>query len=201
MQKFITRFPFISKIANAVEDYRLGIRTGGIINTDKPGAVHYASLDHSLTREVLDRLRLSMEDEFIDIGCGKGRVLAVAAAYPVKSIIGVEYEPALVNMAKLNMAKLNIAKRIKISIYQGAAEDFEYSAITVAYAFNPVEPDILDPILAKIALDRMKRPFRMAYVMESPAQRAIFASHSWLERYDGFTNTAGHVVSFYQSIA
>jgi SAM-dependent methyltransferase len=197
MRKFITRFPFISKIANAVEDFRLGIRTGGILNTDKPGAVHYASLDHSLTREVLDRLRLSMEDEFIDIGCGKGRVLAVAAAYPVKSIIGVEYEPALVDMAKLNIAKLNVAKRIKISIYQGAAEDFDYSAITVAYAFNPVEPEYLNLILAKIRRDRMNTPFRMACVMESPAQQAVFDSHLWLERYDGFTNSAGHVIGFY----
>jgi SAM-dependent methyltransferase len=143
-----------------------------------------------------------MDDEFIDIGCGKGRVLAIAATYPGRSVLGVEYERALANLAKLNIAKINVSRPVyaKMDVHQGAAEDFDYSNITVAYAYNPVEPDVLDVILAKIKRDRMNRPFRMAYIMESPAQRAIFASHSWLERYDGFTNSANHVISFYRSI-
>jgi Histone methylation protein DOT1 len=78
-----------SKIVNTVEDYRLGIRAGGTAQTNKPGAVYYASISHKLTREVLDRLELSADDEFVDIGCGKGRVLAISATYPVGTIIGV----------------------------------------------------------------------------------------------------------------
>ncbi|MBH5401881.1 class I SAM-dependent methyltransferase [Bradyrhizobium sp. CNPSo 4010] len=195
---------FLSKITDAVEDFRLGIRAGGIATTNKPGAVYYATIRHNLIREVLDRLRLSMDDDFIDIGCGKGRVLAIAATYPVGSILGIEYEPALVDIAKLNVSR---QAHPRIGVWQGAAEDFDYSKATVAYAFNPVEPDVLDLILAKIDRDRinvpfgMRRSFRLAFVMESPAQRAIFASHSWLERYDGFTNSAGQVASFYRSIA
>ncbi|MCA6112514.1 class I SAM-dependent methyltransferase [Bradyrhizobium cenepequi] len=193
----------LSKIANAFEDFRLGIYAGGTAKTDKPGAVYYASIDHKLIREVLERLRLSEDDDFIDIGCGKGRVLAVSATYPVGSILGVEYEPALADIAKINVSR---QAHPRINVCQGAAEDFDYSKITVAYAFNPVEADVLDLILSKIDRDRMnthvsaRRPFRMAYVMESPAQHAIFASHSWLDRYDGFTNSAGHIVSFYRSI-
>jgi SAM-dependent methyltransferase len=195
---------FISKITNAVEDFRLGIRAGGTAKTNKPGAVFYASISHNLIREVLDRLCLSRDDAFVDIGCGKGRVLAIAATYPVGSILGIEYEPTLAEIAKINVA---CQAHPRIGVFQGAAEDFDYSKITVAYAFNPVEPDVLDIILAKIDRDLvsapsgMRRPFRMVYVMESPAQHAIFASHSWLERYDGFTNSAGHVVSFYRSKA
>jgi protein-L-isoaspartate O-methyltransferase len=193
-----------SKIANAVEDLRLGIRASGTAKTDKPGSIYYATINHSLIREILDRLHLSMDDEFIDIGCGKGRVLAIAATYPVGSIFGVEYEPALAYLAKVNVSR---QAHGRISVSQGAAEDYDYSKITVAYAFNPVEPYVLDLILAKIDKDRvnipvgMRRPFRMAYVMESPGHQAIFASHSWLERHDGFINSAGHVIGFYRSIA
>ena len=193
---------FLSKISNAVEDFRLGIRAGGTAKTNKPGAVFYASISHNLIREVLDRLCLSLDDEFVDIGCGKGRVLAITAKYPVGSIVGIEYEPALAEIAKINVSR---QAHPSIGVFQGAAEDFDYSKITVAYAFNPVEPDVLDIILAKIGRDRMnvpsgmRRPVRMVYVMESPAQHAIFASHSWLAQYEGFTNSAGHVVSFYRS--
>ena len=110
---------------------------------------------------------------------------------------------ALAKKARINIAR---QEHPRISVWQGAAEDFDYSKITVAYAFNPAEPDVLDLILAKIDRDRTttptyrKRPFRMAYVMESREQRAIFASHSWLERYDNFTNSGGHAISFYRSI-
>lgn len=188
----------LSKIANAVGDYRLGIRAGGTAQTSKPGSVYYASIGHRLIREVLDRLKLSENDEFLDIGCGKGRVLAITSSYPAKSIVGIEYEPSLAAVARKN-----VGHRPNISIVEGAAENFDYSTITAAYAFNPVEPDVLDLILSKIKSDRLKLRdgiascFRMAYVMESPAQRAVFDSHPWLERYDNFTNRSGHIVSLY----
>ena len=95
----------------------------------------------------------------------------------------------------------------KIAIQQGAAEHFDYSMITVAYAFNPVEPDVLKAILAKIDRDRRsmpfgtRKPFRIAYVMEDPDRRAVFDRCDWLKRYDGFTNSAGHIVGFYRSLA
>ena len=188
-----------TKIANAVADYRLGIRDG-IRETNKPGAIYYATIRHNLIREVLDRLHLSTNDVFIDIGCGKGRVLAIAnRSYPPQTLLGVEYEPALVEIAKRNVAGS------KIAILQGAAEHFDYSKITVAYAFNPVGPDVLQAILAKIERDRMSTPFgtrksfRIAYVMEGAEWRAVFDGCEWLKRYDSFTNSAGHIVSFYRS--
>jgi cyclopropane fatty-acyl-phospholipid synthase-like methyltransferase len=190
-----------SKIVNTIEDYRLGIRAGGTAQTHKPGAVYYASISHKRTREILDRLKFSMSDEFIDIGCGKGRVLAIASTYSVGTIVGVEYEPSLAKLARVNTARL---EHPRISVWQGAAEDFDYSKITVAYAFNPVEPEILDLILAKIERDLAASStagaFRIVYVMESPAQRAVFEAHSWLQRYDSFTNADGHAISFYRSI-
>ena len=53
-----------TKIANAVADYRLGIRANGIGETNKPGAIRYATISHNLTREVLDRLHLSLPVTF-----------------------------------------------------------------------------------------------------------------------------------------
>jgi len=173
-----------------------------VAKTSKPGSVYYASVSHALTREVLDRLALSMDDVFMDIGCGKGRVMAIASTYPVGTIVGVEYEAALAKLARINTARL---EHPRVSVWQGAAEDFDYSRITAAYAFNPVEPEILDLILTKIDGARAALPsdrrrlFRIVYVMESPAQRAVFETRPWLDRYDSFTNADGHPISFYRS--
>lgn len=189
-----TPMHFLSKIVDAAEDFRLGIRAGGTAKTNKPGAIRYATIRHDLIRDVLDRLSLLSDDEFVDIGCGKGRMLAIAARYPVGSILGIEYEPAHAAVAKSNVSR---QAHPRLGVWQGAAEDFDYSKITVAYAFDPTDPDVMDVILTKIDRDRMniqpgtRRSFRMAYVMENAAQLAIFARHSGFERYDGFTNSAG----------
>jgi SAM-dependent methyltransferase len=184
-----------TKITNAVADWRLGIRANGIVATNKQGAVHYASSSHHHIREVLDRLQLSESDTFLDIGCGKGRVLAIAKTYSVGLVVGIEYEPALVASAKRNLAGSNI------ELWQGAAEYFDYSAITAAYAFIPVEPEILDLILGKIHSDRarltIRKPFRIAYVMETPERQAVFARHHWLKQYACFINSNNQIVRFY----
>ena len=45
---------------------------------------------------------------FIDLGCGKGRVLLMASDYPFKKIIGVEFMPELHRAAQKNIARLFI---------------------------------------------------------------------------------------------
>jgi predicted RNA methylase len=43
------------------------------------------------------------ETTFVDLGSGKGRVLIVAAMYPFKRIIGVEYSPDLATVCRRNL--------------------------------------------------------------------------------------------------
>lgn len=138
------------KIKNMLEDFRFGIRTRGTARTTKAGSVYYASVDCALTRDVLDRLNLGPADTFVDIGAGKGRVLALAARYSVKRIIGIEYEPELAEQARLNLRRMRTAGP-PIIIHEGAAEHFDYSDVTVAYLFNPVEADVLAKILEPIS--------------------------------------------------
>ena len=55
-------------------------------------AIAAAAIDH---REV----------SFVDLGCGKGRVLLVAAEYPFKQIIGVEFSSDLCETARRNITR------------------------------------------------------------------------------------------------
>ena len=40
---------------------------------------------------------------FVDIGCGKGRVVLAAMAYPFKEIVGIDYSPILCDIARENV--------------------------------------------------------------------------------------------------
>jgi SAM-dependent methyltransferase len=42
---------------------------------------------------------------FVDLGCGKGRILIVAAKYPFKAIVGVEADGSLCKTAKQNLKR------------------------------------------------------------------------------------------------
>jgi SAM-dependent methyltransferase len=42
---------------------------------------------------------------FVDLGCGKGRILIVAAKYPFKAIVGVEADGSLCETAKQNLKR------------------------------------------------------------------------------------------------
>jgi hypothetical protein len=59
---------FLQKLANNAEDRWRGISTGGIAQTDKVGAVHYATESYADARWVLRALDLQPSDTFIDVG-------------------------------------------------------------------------------------------------------------------------------------
>jgi SAM-dependent methyltransferase len=41
---------------------------------------------------------------FVDIGCGKGRIVLAAMAYPFKDIVGIDYSPTLCDIATTTAA-------------------------------------------------------------------------------------------------
>jgi len=79
------------------------------------------------------------EFNFIDFGCGKGRVLIEATKYGFKNIIGIEFTKELFAIASENIAKLNI-KNCKL--YNIDATKFNFKNINgggkmIYYFYNP----------------------------------------------------------------
>jgi SAM-dependent methyltransferase len=69
---------------------------------------------------------------FVDLGCGKGRVLMMASDLPFRRIVGVELSPALLEVARRNL-----------DIYRSPAQrcrDFELACIDAAEWRPPDEP-------------------------------------------------------------
>jgi SAM-dependent methyltransferase len=190
----------LRKLSNLADELRLGISTRGIVPADKPDAVHYASAGYSDTRQVLQRLHLQPSDTFVDIGAGKGRVLCLAAQHRLQKVVGVEYSSELVRIAMGNVSRMR-GRRTPVEVFSQAAEDFDYSAATVLYLFNPFEANILDVVLHKVNGDRGDRPVRLAFVFEKPEQRVVFLGHKWLECYSRWINSAGHPVALYRTFS
>src|SRR5713101_6823082 len=104
---------WMSRGSGLVLDWLHKVDTGPGVpagNPDKAGTdlgTPY-SYDPAPWRTLSRSLRLaSLEAErftFVDIGCGKGRILLSALALPFRRIVGVEFSPVLCRIAEKNVA-------------------------------------------------------------------------------------------------
>src|SRR5260370_34903991 len=63
-------------------------------------------------RSVFNNLGLDFRKYcFVDLGCGKGRVLANAARYAFKSVIGVDFAKQLCEASKSNLERVRCTRR------------------------------------------------------------------------------------------
>jgi cyclopropane fatty-acyl-phospholipid synthase-like methyltransferase len=173
------------KIENGCWEFRLGIQTHGIHTSPFSSKEHifYGTNSYAATRNVLKSLHLGPDDIFVDLGCGKGRVVCLAAQMPIKKVIGVDDDPAMCAFAVRNAETMK--KRLApISIDQKKAQDFEYTTGTVFYMFNPFGPETLGQILQKMkeGLALVSRRIRIVY--STPAEEDQLRGSGWLKEYD-----------------
>ncbi|MGN6488355.1 MAG: class I SAM-dependent methyltransferase [Devosia sp.] len=169
----------LRRVENIRAEMTLGINTRGILETDIPDAQIYGTVDYPHVRSVLAALALTPSDVFIDVGCGRGRVLCCAALQDCAAVVGVELSPELCAEARVNGQKMR-GRRTSIEVYQVAAQDFDYQGATALYFFNPFGAATLDLVLAKIRADTSGAPIRMAFVNIAEHTERVFNNHSWL---------------------
>jgi SAM-dependent methyltransferase len=94
------------------------------------------------------------EYDFVDVGCGKGRVLLVASNFPFRSICGIELSPPAIEVAQKNVRiyRRGEQKCINIYILNADARHFEPPLTnTVYYFFEPFDLSTLDAVLTRIS--------------------------------------------------
>ncbi len=168
---------FLHRVQSAIRDRRMGTDTGGTVAPSLPGAYSYATLSYSEIDAILDALALQPGDVFVDIGCGKGRVLCCAAQRKLKAVEGIEIKPAIAELARRNAQKAGW--HAPIAVHAMAAQDYSYAAATVMFLFNPFTNEILDQVLDQIERTRANRhPFRLVYVF--PKHSDVLSRRRWL---------------------
>jgi cyclopropane fatty-acyl-phospholipid synthase-like methyltransferase len=191
----------LDRLNNLCWEGRLGVSTRGLVPIDYPDSVHYATIGFSTVRSILRHLELQPSDVFVDIGCGKGRVLCCAARYEVKQVIGVDLSADLSQDARANAKRLR-GRKAPIVVKTLPAHEFDYSAATVLFMFDPFGASTMASVLAKIGSDREGRSVRIAYA--NPTQEAVFRQESWLDRREFWpkeTTGLEHSVVFYEGDA
>jgi len=183
--------PFFKAIGNArcrAWDLKHGVDTCGEIplldlkfeSEHKTPGLEYQSHHPELIRAAIGSLGVRYEDfSFVDYGCGKGRVLLVAAEFPFRKIIGLEFAPQLAERARENL-KTYRAKNLKctdMQVVTADATEYELAAEPqVLYFYSPFAPDVLNQVIDKVE----------ASVKRSPGELLVLFSGAVAMRDVGF---------------
>jgi SAM-dependent methyltransferase len=145
------------------------VDTGGLIYADGLSTGHehdihssgYYATAPSLFRGAIEHWRAILEASplrladyaFVDIGCGKGRVVLLATEYAFREVTGIELNPQLVSMARRNLRRWMRRKRAcrNVRILHGDALSHPLpDGPVVLFFFNSFEEEMV-----RMWLDRL----------------------------------------------
>ena len=179
-------------------DKRFGTDTAGSVRPGDLGiadpdarqnAVLYLPSPARVTRWMLDHIGIDHRDfSFIDLGCGKGRVLLVASQYPFQQIIGVEISPELAEIARINAQRYQPNSRrvaaIDVRNIDATTADYPDSNLLV-HLYHPFQTPFTELVLSRLEAAYEARPRRIdvAYLLYSSATtpvKDVFSRFGWL---------------------
>lgn len=154
----------------------------------KTPGLEYQSHHPAIIRAALSSLEIRHQDyTFVDIGCGKGRVLLVASEFPFRKIIGIEFAPQLAERAKQNLKTYRATNRKCFVIEAIRADATEYELTPepqVLYLYSPFARSVLARVLdgVEASLERWPRPLLFLFSGVLGMRDSGFGSRPRFER-------------------
>ena len=139
--------------------------------------MYFPTLPKSM-RKLFDHLaeKLPPHTTFIDIGCGKGITLLLAARYPFEKIIGVEFCREFAETAKRNIARYRGSRRSnRFEVLCMDAVDYEFpDGPLLIYFFNPFRKPVLERVLENIAAAARRNSNSISVVCDQLHDEQLF---------------------------
>ena len=173
---------FYRRIMDAKFDLLNGVDTSGYISNTELGLDdsshdYQASPEHHILSAIRSLPIDHREFTFVDLGCGKGRVLVVARRFPFREIVGVEISQPLCQIAAKNTRLFE-----NVSVVAGDAATYSIPAgPTVIYLGNPFEARVLEIVMTNIEQRRKQSPAPLYVVYLVPEFRDVLDRKAFLK--------------------
>jgi SAM-dependent methyltransferase len=185
-------------------DVQYNMRTGGAISSEILYRSARAAADRNFyvgSQPVVVRGSLALVPDphrtvLLDLGCGKGRVLAVASEIGFREIVGVELSPSVAAIARENIANVRrkFPGRSPMRVITGDAVEFPLPDAPLAiFLFHPFGAASMRRLIARIetALEARSQPITVVYYnpvcgLLFDASPALVRAHALTIPYDDF---------------
>jgi len=132
----------------------------------------YYAISPSTLAQALELLpEPAFDFTFVDLGCGKGRALLVAAELPFHHIVGVELSADLCEIARKNTARQH---RIAIQHHDAATVAYPEGPLLV-FLYHPFLKPVLRRVLANLTHQRARSPDPTYLLYANCTYQALFA--------------------------
>ncbi|MBE0533703.1 MAG: hypothetical protein IH626_23005 [Rhodospirillales bacterium] len=186
-------------LANRIEarlfDLRHGTDTTGKVPTIEldhvvgENAVHgtgYQAVNEAHFRHVMASMAFPERSVFLDIGCGKGKALLLAATYSfVARAVGIEFGGALCVAARRNVITYaegrKIAGKIEVLHQDALCYDFEPDQ-NILFMNNPFNAALFSVFVDRVHASIRKRPRPVWLLYANPAHSAVLDRHPGYRR-------------------
>ncbi len=141
----------------------------------------YMPASYDLLEDIFQKANINQFKHFVDLGCGKGRALCVAAAMGVSKLTGVELSKEFCESSKRN---LEIIKQKFPSIsYQIKHNDAFYFDIPddadCIFMFNPFDDLIMSGVIENIEQSLAEYPRDITIIYFNPMQQHLFLEQDY----------------------
>jgi SAM-dependent methyltransferase len=191
-------------------DRRFGTDTAGKVESRELGyadkerqeqAIRYLPSPAGVTRWMLDNIGIDHSQySFVDLGCGKGRVVLAAAQYPFQSVLGVDLSMALTEVASRNVSIFPASSRkcgdVRILTVDATKVDYPDTNLLL-HLYHPFDANLTAAVLRNLEalLAAKPRQVRIAYLLYTaavPATREAFTRFPWLRETQFVPSLLGH---------
>ncbi len=137
----------------------------------------YQGASYYLVENMFEFLRkMNAPDGFLDMGCGKGRALVVAAHFGFWQITGIDFARELCIEAEKN-CRLSAVKfpSLRWQVHHAEASDYTIDGnIHIIFFFNPFDETVMLKVIKNILQSQKKFSRKMLIVYINPQHKNLF---------------------------
>ncbi len=169
---------------------KYGINTTGadeLSSMEKQGidishATLYMPASYGLLNEFLQKMKAA---HLVDIGCGKGRTLCVAANMGIRKLSGIDFNAGLCRSAEKNLAHIkSIIPGIHYKIIHDDAFYYEIpDDADCIFLFNPFDEIIMSGVVNNIAESIRRKPRIISIIYFNPLHKKLFLDAKFTQVY------------------
>ena len=147
-------------------------------------ATIYMPVNYGLLEEIFDQPNIKSCKHFLDIGCGKGRAMCVAAHKGFNKVTGVDFSKEFCDAATANLilTKQQFSS-LEYKVINNDAFYFEIPTdVDCIFLFNPFDEVIMSGVVENIRESFGANPRKITVIYANPMFKNLFLQ-------EGFTKT------------
>src|SRR4051812_27000389 len=161
------------------------LNTAGFDRVVASTAYSYMPSNYILLEELFTELnKYSHNGTFLDLGCGKGRAMMVAAHYNFKKIMGVELEKEYCNAIADSIPNIEKELSCKIDVICTDAGEYKIpNDVQTIFFYNPFKETVMEKVVQNLmeSIINYNRPVFVIYL--NPLFSSYFINAGFVKIY------------------